>query len=74
MAEYREKRLISECHGKARRYPAIKQWFLKQYPEVEKFGMEESEDEATTKTGTKYEAVMAPLVKSAVKDEYDLAG
>lgn len=74
MAEYRELRLISECHCKARRYPAIKKWFLKQYPEVEKFGMEESDDEATTETSTKYETVMAPLVKSTVADEFDLAG
>ena len=32
-------RLISECHGKAFRYPVIKQWFLNQYPEIAKFGM-----------------------------------
>ena len=32
MAEYKELRLISECHSKARRYPAIKSWFLKKYP------------------------------------------
>lgn len=74
MAHYRELRLISECHGKARRYPAIKKWFLKQYPEVEKFGMEESDDEAATATGTKYEAVMAPLVKNTVAEEFALAG
>ena len=74
MAEYREKRLISECHGKARRCPAIKRWFLKQYPEVEKFGLEECDEEAVTETGSKYEAVMAPLVKSNMVEEYDLAG
>ena len=74
MAHYRELRLISECHGKARRYPAIKKWFLKQYPEVEKFGMEDSDDEAATATGTKYEAVMAPLVKSNMAEEFALVG
>ena len=74
MAHYKELRLISECHGKARRYPAIKKWFLKQYPEVEKFGMEDSDDEAVTATGTKYEAVMAPLVKNTVAEEFALAG
>ena len=74
MAVYREKRLISECHGKARRYPAIKKWFLKQYPEVEKFGMEESGEEAATETETKYEAVMAPLVKTNIVDEFALVG
>lgn len=66
MAEYKELRLISECHGKARRYPAIKKWFLKKYPEIEQFGKEENDDESATETGKKYEAVMAPLVKSNV--------
>ena len=75
MAEYRELRLISECHGKARRYPAIKRWFLKKYPEIETFGMELSEDKAATEAGVKYEAVMAPLVKSnSVDSELPMAG
>ena len=74
MAEYRELRLISECHCKARRYPKIKKWFLKKYPEVEKFGIEEPDDEATTETGTNYEAVMAPLAKSNMADEYAMVG
>ena len=74
MAEYKELRLISECHCKARRYPKIKKWFLKKYPEVENFGIEESDEEAATETGTKYEAVMSPLVKSNIADEYDLVG
>lgn len=68
MAEYRGLRLISECHGKARRYPAIKKWFLKKYPEIEIFGMEESGDEAATGAGMKYETVMAPLMKSNTAD------
>ena len=74
MAEYNELRLISECHCKARRYPKIKKWFLKKYPEVEKFGTEESNNETITETGAKYEAVMAPLVKSNTAEEYALAG
>lgn len=36
--EFNEKRLISECHSKAFRYPVIKQWFLNKYPEVANFG------------------------------------
>ena len=36
--EFHEMRLISECHGKAFRYPVIKSWFLDQYPEITKFG------------------------------------
>ena len=74
MAEYNELRLISECHCKARRYPKIKKWFLKKYPEVEKFGTEESNNETISETGAKYEAVMAPLVKSNTAEEYALAG
>ena len=34
MAEYDEMRIISECHSKAFRYPAIKRWFLEKYPEI----------------------------------------
>ena len=74
MAEYREMRLISECHGKARRYPAIKKWFLNKYPEVEQFGKDEGNGEVAVETGTKYEAVMAPLVKTNTAEEYAIAG
>lgn len=59
MAEYKELRLISECHGKARRYPAIKKWFLKKYPAIEQFGKEP--DEQTEEKTTNYVPVMAPL-------------
>lgn len=38
LEEFYEKRLISECHSKAFRYPVIKQWFLERYPEVKFFG------------------------------------
>ena len=34
--EYDDMRLLAECHSK--RFPVIKQWFLKRYPEVEKYG------------------------------------
>ena len=75
MEEYKELRLISECHCKARRYPKIKKWFLKKYPEIEMFGIEESDIESATETGEKYEAVMAPLVKSNPADsELAIAG
>jgi hypothetical protein len=66
MTKYKELRLISECHGKARRYPAIKKWFLKQYPEIEQFGAEEQDCTVVSGSDTKYEAVMAPLVKPNV--------
>ena len=37
--EYEDMRLLSECHSK--RFPVIKKWFLKKYPEVEKYGARE---------------------------------
>ena len=37
-AEYNEMILISECHGKAYRYPVIKRWFLEKYPTIAEFG------------------------------------
>lgn len=61
MAEYRELRLISECHCKARRYPAIKSWFLKKYPEIEEFGQKKFVDQPTTDTDSEYTVVMEPL-------------
>ena len=64
MAEYRELRLISECHCKARRYPAIKSWFLKKYPEIEEFGQEKNSDDAVTDTDSEYTVVMEPLEKA----------
>jgi len=49
--EFYEKRLISQCHSQAFRYPVIKQWFLERYPEIMEFGIE-----------TKEELVIKPLV------------
>ena len=37
--EYDDMRLLSKCHS--RRFPVIKQWFLRKYPEVEKYGARE---------------------------------
>lgn len=50
--ELEELILISQCHSKAFRYPAIKKWFLEQYPEIEEFGMplSKSEDEEEAET------------------------
>ena len=59
MAEYRELRLISECHGKARRYPTIKKWFLKKYPAIEQFGKEPDEQIGEKKIN--YVSSMSPL-------------
>ena len=45
LAEYRELRLIAECHKRSRRYPVIKKWFLAKYPQIAKFGIEKSQEE-----------------------------
>ena len=75
MAEYKELRLISECHCKARRYPKIKKWFLGKYPEVEKFEIVAFDNDTDAATNSKYEAVMAPLVKTNPADsELAIAG
>lgn len=37
--EFNEMILISECHSRAFRYPAIKKWFLQKYPEIVRFGL-----------------------------------
>ena len=37
LAEFREMRLISECHSV--RYPKIKEWFLEEFSEVAKYGV-----------------------------------
>lgn len=37
--EYDDMRLLADCHSK--RFPVIKQWFLRKYPEVEQYGARE---------------------------------
>lgn len=39
LREYYHMREISECHGKAFRYPVVKQWFLDKFPEIMQFGI-----------------------------------
>lgn len=51
--EYNELRLISECHSKSRRYPAIKRWFLAKYPEITEFGLLKVQLEDTSKPAMK---------------------
>lgn len=40
LEKFEELKLISQCQAKSRRYPVIKNWFLAQYPEIAKFGMD----------------------------------
>lgn len=46
LPEYMEMRLISECHSV--RYPTIKKWFLKAFPEIVEFGISEGEKKEET--------------------------
>lgn len=67
--EYRELRLISQCHGKGRRYPAIKSWFLERYPEIAEFGVEKKEVQ-NEEIFSKYEEVI-PAQKHKKDPQYD---
>ena len=49
VAEFNEMLLISRCHSKANRYPAIKKWFLAKYPEVSGFGVEDKSNSEEVK-------------------------
>lgn len=42
--EFKELKLISECHSKGKRYPVIKKWFLDKYPQIKEFGMPKAEE------------------------------
>lgn len=65
MAEYRELRLIAQCHAKSRRYPTIKKWFLSKYPAVAMFGSEKKEEAPATDEEPEYEPVMDALEKAS---------
>lgn len=39
---------ISKCHSLNKRYPSIKAWFLERYPEIARFGMPKSAEDAET--------------------------
>lgn len=64
LAELEEKILISECHGKAFRYPVIKSWFLELYPEIAKFGLKD-EDTDSDEEDVAPVAEIAPVAKAS---------
>lgn len=73
LAIFEEMKLISKCHSKGKRYPAIKSWFLETYPEVAKFGCaadSESTEESTSDNVINYthpaEEAATPELKEAV--------
>lgn len=73
--EFTEKCLISECHGRAFRYPVIKSWFLEKYPEIANFGMSEPTlvneqgKVSTTNTDQPHGSAIAATAKEAPDSE-----
>ena len=65
MKEYKEMRLISDCHSV--RYPVIKKWFLEKFPDVAKFGVDKTETENTEVSAQEADNA---LVKSADITEF----
>ena len=63
---------ISECHSRRLRYPTIKKWFLKEYPEVAKFGTVDVPEEAQEEE-TKTQAVI-PMPTPTPATELGLTG
>ena len=59
---------ISKCHRGSLRYPTIKKWFLKEYPDVAKFGTVEVPEEAKAEE-TKSQNVIAmnPVAQEIAK-------
>ncbi|MBP3646890.1 MAG: hypothetical protein J6K55_10765 [Clostridia bacterium] len=60
LADYKELKLISQCHSTSRRYPAIKRWFLAKYPEVMEFGVT-VDDAAEAKVKNEIDEPMSKL-------------
>ena len=68
VAEFDEMVLISKCHGKTLRYPTIKKWFLKKYPEVAKFGAVEAADKAQEEEAKSQNVIpMNPVAQEVAK-------
>ena len=63
---------ISECHRRSLRYPTIKKWFLKEYPDVAKFGIVEASEEAQAEE-TKSQNII-PMPATAPTTELGLTG
>ena len=71
VAEFDEQLLISRCHSKARRYPAIKKWFLEKYPEVALFGMPVIKKEEENSSAANSEKVVNMPIQNSEQDDLD---
>lgn len=72
LKDFDEMVYISKCHRGSLRYPTIKKWFLKEYPNVAKFGIAEAGAE-NQKTETKSQNVI-PMPMAAQEAEIEYAG
>jgi hypothetical protein len=72
LKDFDEMVYISKCHRGSLRYPTIKKWFLKEYPDVAKFGTVEVPEEAQEEE-TKTQAVI-PMPTPTPATELGLTG
>lgn len=72
LKDFDEMIYISECHRRSLRYPTIKKWFLKEYPDVAKFGTTEASEEAQAEE-TKSQKII-PMPATAQCDDVKLTG
>ena len=56
---------IFKCHRGSLRYPTIKKWFLKEYPDVAKFGTVEVPEEAQAEETKSQNVIPMPEVQAA---------
>ena len=64
---------ISKCHRGSLRYPTIKKWFLKKYPEVAKFGAVEAADKAQEEEAKSQNVIPMPEVQPEVQPDLKTA-
>ncbi len=68
---------ISQCHSKARRFPAIRKWFLAKYPEIALFGMpddiEENPNQEETKTSQAPATLPAHSINAMPEEQEKIA-
>ena len=64
LEKFEELKLISQCQAKSRRYPVIKNWFLAQYPEIAKFGMDADAAEEEEKQDKKDNVIQGKFPQS----------
>ena len=69
LEEFEELKLISQCQAKSRRYPVIKNWFLAQYPEIAKFGMDADAAEVEDKQDKKDNVIQGKFPQSEAEHD-----